>query len=104
MIIHLSKEEIMNEIFIGVVKEGEFKLFLPKSALAGDARLTSIGMQEAVTPESGELNLTDSEGKSIAVQGHDGGGWIYEAEVIDIGGPIVTALVQQVLGDKINLK
>lgn len=32
------------------------------------------------------------------VRGHDGGGWIYSAEVIDQVGPILTAVVQKVCG------
>ena len=92
----------MNGIFLGLVENGKFKLLSPRPALPGDVRLTSISMQEARSPESGELNLTEYEGNAIAVQGHDGGGWIYSASVIDTGGPIVTALVQQVFGQEIS--
>ena len=52
----------------------------------------------SVPPETGELDLTQYEGSAIAIQGHDGGGWVYSAKVIDKGGPIVTALVLQVFG------
>jgi len=30
------------------------------------------------------------------VEGRSGGGWIYSAELIDTGGPILSALVQKV--------
>jgi hypothetical protein len=55
-------------------------------------------MQESVPPETGELDLTQYEGSVIAIQGHDGGGWIYSAGVIDTAGPIVTALALQIFG------
>jgi len=45
------------------------------------------------------LNLTEYEGKAIAVQGHNQGDVIYEASIIDVAGPIVTVLVKQALGD-----
>ena len=64
----------------------------------GSVRLTSLPMQAAQPPESGELDLTEYEGKAITVRGHDGGGWIYSAEVIDQAGLILTAVVQQVFG------
>jgi hypothetical protein len=60
--------------------------------------LTRIQMQEARPPETEELNLTEHEGQAIMVRGHDGGGWIYSAEVIDQAGPILTMVVQQVFG------
>lgn len=83
---------------LGIVGNGKFRLLWPGTGLPGGVRLTSISMQEARPPETGELNLSEYEGCAIAVQGHDGGGWIYQATVIDKGGPIVTALVQQVFG------
>jgi hypothetical protein len=56
-------------------------------------------MQEAMPPEARELNLAEYEGQAIMVCGHDGGGWIYSAEIIDVAGPILTAVVQQVFGE-----
>lgn len=40
--------------------------------------------------------MTKYEGQAIMVRGHDGGNWLYSAEVIDQAGPILTAVVQQV--------
>ena len=97
---HLVRgERIANPTFVGVVEDGAFRIVLPKSDLSGGIRYTSIAMQEARSPESGELDLSKYEGRAIAIQGHDGGGWIYSARVVDTGGPIVTALVRQI-GDQ----
>jgi hypothetical protein len=91
-------EEITtNPIFIGIVEDGVLRLVFPKPTLGGRIRFTNIAMHMSVPPESGELDLSQYEGKAIAIQGHNGGGWIYSAHVVDEGGPIVTALVQQVL-------
>lgn len=88
-----------NEQFLGTVQNGEFKPLVPDPGpITVPIRLTGISMQESVPPESGELDLTEYEGKAIMVRGHDGGGWIYSAEVIDQAGPILTAVVQQVFG------
>ncbi|MHC4475120.1 MAG: hypothetical protein ACYTEL_05730 [Planctomycetota bacterium] len=88
----------MNQTFIGKVENAEFRVLSPKPVPPGGIRLTSIGMQESVPPETGELDLTQYEGSVIAIQGHDGGGWIYSAGVIDTAGPIVTALALQIFG------
>lgn len=92
----------MNDILIGMVEGGKFKRLWPTPALPGEVRLTSIQMQEARPPESGELNLAEYEGCAAAVQGHDQGGWIYSARVIDSGSPIVSALVEEVFGKSIG--
>jgi hypothetical protein len=84
-------------LFIGMVKSGKFHLLAPRSSSPLDAaiRLTGIQMQEARPPESDELNLEKYEGKAVMVHGHDGGGWIYHAAVVDSGGPLLTALVMK---------
>jgi hypothetical protein len=95
------REYLLKEnLFIGIVKSGRFHLLAPRSSspLTVGIRLTGIQMQEARTPESAELNLENYEGKAVMVHGHDGGGWIYRAAVVDSGGPLVTALVKQVFG------
>ena len=93
-----TREHVANPTFIGVVKSGKFRTLSPKTALSGSIRFTSIQMQQAVPPETGELDLTEYEASAIAIQGHDGGGWVYSARVVDKGGPIVTALVLQAFG------
>ena len=42
-------------------------------------------MQEAVSPESSELDLREYENSVIMVCGHESGDWIYSAEVINRG-------------------
>lgn len=88
---YLAKEGL----FIGIVENGRFRMVAPKPALGGFARLTGIQMQESVPPESRELDLTALEGKAIMISGHNGGGWIYRAAVVDKGGPLLTVLVRQ---------
>lgn len=84
-----------NSQFLGIVENKKFKLVFPKSGPDIYVRLTSIPMQAAQSPESAELDLSTYQGKAIMVRGHDGGGWIYSAEVIDEAGPILTVVVQQ---------
>jgi len=92
----------MDQIIIGIVENGEFRPLWPGQGALGTVDLTSIRPQEALSPESGKLDLREYEGKAIAVQGNDQGGWIYSASVIDAGGPLVTALVQKVFGPEID--
>jgi hypothetical protein len=55
-------------------------------------------MQEDVSPESREFDLREYENSAIMICGHESRGWIYSAEVIDRGGPILTAVVMEVFG------
>jgi hypothetical protein len=87
-----------NDQLLGIVQDGAFELLSPYHAPGGSARLTAISMQESVPPETAELDLSVYEGKAIMVRGHDGGGWIYSAVVIDQAGPILTAVVRKVFG------
>jgi hypothetical protein len=87
-----------NDQFLGIVQLGHLQILTPDQAAGSSVRLTSIPMQAAQPPESREIDLTKYEGQAIMVRGHDGGGWIYSAEVIDQAGPILTAVVQQVFG------
>ncbi|MDO8586986.1 MAG: hypothetical protein Q7T82_08090 [Armatimonadota bacterium] len=87
----------MNEEMFGIVKGGEFHRLSPAGA-GGSARLTGMGMQEARPPESAEIRLEDYENRAIMIRGHDSGGWIYSAEIIDHAGPILTAVVEKMFG------
>jgi hypothetical protein len=84
-----------NDDILGMVRNGWFQPLDPQEV---PARLTTVQMQASVPPESGELDLAAYEGQAVMVRGQSAGGWIYSAEVIDEGGPILTAVVQQVFG------
>jgi hypothetical protein len=89
----------MNKIFIGIVNNGKFNLLYPRpTPEIHEMRFTRIQAMEAKPPETGEIILGEYEGKAIAVQGNNQGGWVYSAEVIDKGGPLVTTLVRSVFG------
>jgi hypothetical protein len=83
---------------LGLVQEGQLRLVGPRPALGSPLRLTGIGMQEARPPESQEIDLSEYEGQAVMVRGHKAGGWIYTAQIIDKGGPILTSLVRQIFG------
>ena len=86
------------EEILGMVENGRFKRLEPEGAIGDVLRLTSIQRQEARPPESGELNLSEYEGKAIMVSGYVDSGWVYEAGVIDEAGPTLTAVVRKVFG------
>ena len=88
-----------NEEFLGIVQDGLFHVLTPHGGEGNVFRLTAILMQASVPVELGKLDLTRYEGQAILVQGHSGGEWIYSAQVIDHGGPILTAVVRHVFGD-----
>jgi len=87
------------EIVIGLVKDGKFYTRSPEPEISAPTLLTKIKIMESIPPEARSLNLTEYEGKAIAVQGLNQGDVIYEASIIDVAGPIVTVLVKQALGD-----
>jgi hypothetical protein len=84
--------------YLGIVQNGLFHQVLPKSTGNGTKQFTSIAPQQAVDPQSGELSFGEYEGFAIMISGNDHGGWVFDAEVIDCAGPIVTALVNELLG------
>jgi hypothetical protein len=87
----------MGDTIIGLVEDGKFRRLWPETDSMEDvSRLTSIQPMQAIPPENGELNLAAHEGKIIAVRGADQGGWVYSAEVIDMGGAIAKTLATKV--------
>lgn len=86
----------MSRLFIGIVERGVLELLFPKSEPSSFVRLTSTGVQDSVPPENGELNLVEYEQTAIAVEGYVADGWIYCANIVDTGEPIVTALVERI--------
>ncbi len=85
-----------NEQFLGMVKDGKLAILLPESEAGAVVRLTEMPMQAAMPPEAQEIALKKHEGKAVMVTGRHSGDWIYSAEVIDLAGPILNALVQKV--------
>ncbi|MCP4217499.1 MAG: hypothetical protein GY765_22855 [bacterium] len=83
-------------LFLGVVEKGRFRLVVPSQPMGGFLRLTKIQMQEARPPDSAELDLKAYEGRAVLIKGHGNGGWIYRAEVAEEGSLMVSALVKQV--------
>jgi hypothetical protein len=81
---------------LGLVQGGELQIVAPARSAGGAARLTEIGMAESVSPESRAIDLRPHEGLVLVVQGQDGGGWIYEAQIVEQAGPQLTALVRDV--------
>jgi hypothetical protein len=87
-----------NDQFLGIVQLGQLQILAPDEVAGESVRLTGIQMQEAVPPETREIDLTQYEGNALMVSGHFGGGWIYAASVIDHAGPIVAEVVKRVFG------
>ena len=85
-----------DEQFLCMVNDGKLTILLPESESGTVVRLTEMPMQESMPPEAQEISVKKHEGKAIMVKGRYGGGWIYSTEMIDIAGPILSALVQKV--------
>jgi hypothetical protein len=87
-----------NEQFLGIVKGGKLEILIPEAPEKKAVRLTEMPMQAAMPPEVQEIILKKHESKAIMVKGYCSGDWIYSAEIIDLAGPILNALVQKVFG------
>ena len=83
---------------MGLVREGRFKLSVPSGRPEAHARLTRISPQAAEAPEGDEIDLSEYEGRAIMVRGYDQGTWIYSAEITDVAGPILSAVVERLSG------
>jgi hypothetical protein len=87
----------MTEKILGIVKEGLFRRLTPIRDWSG-CRLTRIAPQAGQSPESAEIELAKYEGSAVMVTGDPQEFWIYSADVIEEAGPIVSVLVEHVLG------
>ena len=84
--------------FLGVVEGNEVELLLPERPTGLTVRLTTMAMQVAQPPESGEPDLSAYDGTAIVFRGHDGGGWIYSVRVVARTHPTVAAFLRRILG------
>lgn len=81
--------------FLGIVKDNKFQPLETDSSLDSSVRLTRISVVTGASPESQEIELTEYKDSAIMVEGTPSGEWIYEAEVVDKAGPILTEVVQR---------
>ena len=85
-----------NNQFLCMVNDGKITILYPESEAGNVVRLTDMPMQAAVPPEAQEISVKKHEGKAIMVEGRYSGGWTYSTEMIDLAGPILSALVLKV--------
>ena len=88
------------EKFLGIVQDGRFSILMPRPQCC-TVKLTRISKPASIAEEltaSHEINLGEYEGKTIMVTGvlPDHKGWLYEANVIDQAGPLMTEVVKEV--------
>lgn len=85
--------------FLGVVQRERFSILLPRPQCC-TVRLTRIAKPASISEElvaSHEISLAEYEGKAIMANGvlPEHKGWLYEANVIDQAGPILTEVVKE---------
>jgi hypothetical protein len=85
---------------MGLVQNGRLRLSVPSGRLESSVRLTRIAPQAAESPESAEIDLSEYEGVALMVTGDDQGAWIFSAEIIDKAGPILSAVVERLFGER----
>jgi hypothetical protein len=90
--------------FLGIVQNGRFTILMPRPQCC-TVRLTRIARPASIAEElvaTHEINLAEYEGKAIMVSGvlPERRGWLYEANVIDQAGPILTEVVKETFGQK----
>jgi len=86
--------------FLGVVEDGRFSILMPRPQCC-TVRLTRIAKPASIAEElvaSHEIKLGEYEGKAIMVTGvlPEHKGWLYEANVIDQGSPLITEVVKEI--------
>ncbi len=92
------------EKFLGIVKDGRFSILMPRPQCC-TVKLTRIARPASIAEElvaSHEINLAEYEDKAIMVTGvlPEHRGWLYEANVIDQAGPILSEIVKETFGQK----
>ena len=92
------------EKFLGIVENGRFSILIPRPQCC-TVKLTRISKPASIAEElvaSHEINLSEYEGKAIMVTGAlpEHKGWLYEANVIDQAGPILSEVVKETIGKR----
>lgn len=82
--------------FLGIVDSNKFQPLETDSSLDSSVRLTRISVVAGASPASDEIDLTEYDGNAIMVEGTPSGEWIFDAEVVDKAGPILTEVVRRV--------
>jgi hypothetical protein len=88
----MAKERIL-----GIVQNGLLRRLTPVRDLGIGCRLTR-DVSGKGPPEQGEIDLARYGGNAILVEGEPAELWAHSANVVEEAGPIVTELVQYVLG------
>jgi hypothetical protein len=88
--------------FLGRVENGEFRILEPKEHCC-TVRLTKLikpSLLDEAAIEKHKIDLSTNEGMAIMVEGALGKEelWVYEANVVDRAGPILSALVRKIFG------
>ncbi len=83
--------------YLGKVEVDRFKILLPEAEAGSYRRLTTMGMQVPQPPELQEMHLDSYENQFVMVSGYGDNEWIWSAEVIEVAGPILTAVLEQIL-------
>ena len=92
------------EKFLGIVENGRFSILMPRPQCC-TVKMTRISKPASIAEElvaSHEINLSEYEGKAIMVTGAlpEHKGWLYEANVIDQAGPILSEVVKETFGNR----
>ena len=90
--------------FLGIVEDNRFTVLAPPEHCCS-VKLTRVSRPAPISENvvrSHEIDLTEYEGKALMVTGDLPAekAWIYAANVTDEGGPILTAIVQNLFSQK----
>lgn len=97
--LHAAVEGDPAEGILGIVQHARFvRLGREQSAYTIPARLTTIQPWAAMSPHTQEIPLAPHEGRALMVTGMDQGEWIYSAQIVEVAGPILTAVTLRVFG------
>lgn len=93
------------DTFLGIVQNKRFTVLVPEAAHCCSVRITRLEQPAILENEAvikHELDLSQCEGSAIMVRGvlPEYKGWLYEGEIIDEAGPILTAFVNEIFAKK----
>jgi hypothetical protein len=88
--------------FLGLVENGQLRILEPKEHCC-TVRLTKLikpKLLDEAAIEKHQIDLSEDEGMAIMVEGALGKEelWVFEAKVVDKGGPILSAVVRKTFG------
>jgi hypothetical protein len=84
---------------LGIVQDGLFRRLTPIRDVGGGCRLTRAKAKDKTkNVDAKAIDLAPYEGAALLIEGRNEDMWVFDVRIVERAGPILSGLVQHVLG------